>query len=136
MTTTIRDIAKKEELAFRFVFIFFLLLIFPLRWDWYEELFSSSSPYEFLNTLAGGSRFNLLIQIPTESGRWGIASYAPWALTALAAGLLATIWTIFARKSEVTIYPVLYYWLRVLVRYRLAIGLIAFGFIKFFPMQM
>src|SRR5690606_30886552 len=32
--------------------------------------------------------------------------------------------------------PVLYYWLRVLVRYRLAIGLIAFGFIKFFPMQM
>src|SRR5690606_979507 len=125
-----------EKISFRFAFVFIVLMVFPLRWEWYEELFSSSSVYAFLNTLAGGSRFNLLIQIPTESGRWGIASYASWGITTLAALLLATIWTIIARKSAGRISPVLYYWLRVLVRYRLAIGLIAFGFIKFFPMQM
>lgn len=127
---------KLEKIVFRFAFVFIVLMVFPLRWEWYDDLFSSSSVYAFLNTLAGGSRFNLLIQIPTESGRWGIASYASWGLTTLAALLLATIWTIIARKSAGRTYHVLYYWLRVLVRYRLAIGLIAFGFIKFFPMQM
>ena len=33
-------------------------------------------------------------------------------------------------------YTVLYYWLRVLIRYRLAVVLITYGFIKLFPLQM
>jgi len=135
-TTSGSTWSNREKIGFRFVFLFILLLVFPLRWEWYEELFSSSSIHEFLNTLTGGSRFNLLIQIPTESGRWGLASYASWGLTALVALLLATVWTIVVGKNAGRSYPALYYWLHVLVRYRLAIGLIAFGFIKFFPMQM
>src|SRR5690606_1640807 len=120
-TTSGSTWSNREKIGFRFVFLFILLLVFPLRWEWYEELFSSSSIHEFLYTLTGGSRFNLLIQIPTESGRWGLASYASWGLTALVALLLATVWTIVVGKNAGRSYPALYYWLHVLVRYRLAI---------------
>jgi len=39
------------------------------------------------------------------------------------------------RDKDKKEYNQLYYWLRVIVRYRLAAGLIAYGFIKFFPLQ-
>ena len=124
-----------EKIAFRFAFIFIILLVVPLEWDWYERLFSSGSFYDFMATLAGGSKSEL-IKIETESGRWGLASYASWGLAALIALLGATIWTILSGSCRLKQYGVWYYWLRVLVRYRIGIGLIAFGFIKFYPMQM
>ncbi len=124
-----------EKVGFRFAFVFFLLLIIPLDGSWYGKLFAPDSLYDFLATIAGGSREGW-IDIDSESGRWGFASYASWWLTALIAALVTAIWTILARNSRYTNYKVLYYWLRVVVRYRIALGLIAFGFIKFFPMQM
>jgi hypothetical protein len=124
-----------EKMAFRFAFVFFVLLVIPFQWEWYQRLFSPESLYDLLSTIAGGSRSGL-IQIPTESGRWGIASYAPWGLAALIGALTSAIWTVLSRNSRREEYNVLYYWLRVIVRYRIALGLIAFGFIKFFPMQM
>jgi len=124
-----------EKIAFRFAFVFFVLLVIPFQAEWYQRLFSPETFYDILSTIAGGSRFGL-IQIPTESGRWGLASYAPWGLAALIALVVAAIWTILSRNSKREEYNVLYYWLQVIVRYRIALGLIAFGFIKFFPMQM
>src|SRR5690606_29166453 len=41
-----------------------------------------------------------------------------------------------SRNSKGEEYNLLYYWLRVFVRYCIALGLIAVGFIKFYPMQM
>lgn len=124
-----------EKIAFRFAFVFFALLVIPLQGEWYLRIFSPESFYDILAAITGGGRFSL-IQISTGSGRWGIASYASWGLAALIALLVAAIWTILSRNSKREEYNVLYYWLRVLVRYRAALGLIAFGFIKFFPMQM
>ncbi|MGB3063712.1 hypothetical protein [Sphingobacterium thalpophilum] len=124
-----------EKVGFRFAFIFFILMVVPLDPEWYEKVFAPDSLYDFMASLAGGSRTGW-IEVDTESGKWGFASYTSWWLNALIAVLGAAIWTILARNSRVRQYDALYYWLRVLVRYRIALGLIAFGFIKFFPMQM
>lgn len=124
-----------EKVGFRFTFIFFILMVVPLDWEWYEKVFKPDSLYDFMASIAGGSRTGW-IEIDSESGKWGFASYTSWWLNGLVAVLVASIWTILARNSKVQAYNALYYWLRVLVRYRIALGLIAFGFIKFFPMQM
>lgn len=126
--------SKLEKLAFRFAFIFFLLLIVPLQSKWYERLFKIDSFYELLSILSG-SRTSF-IEIESESGKWGAASYASWGIALLIAGIGTAIWTIISRNSKRQQYNALYYWLRVIVRYRIAVGLIAFGYIKFFPMQM
>jgi len=124
-----------EKVGFRFAFIFFILMIVPLDWSWYEKIIQPDSLYDFLGSIAGGSRSGW-IEVNSESGKWGFASYTTWWLNVLIAVLGAAIWSILSRNSKVKNYTVLYYWLRVLVRYRIAFGLIAFGFIKFFPMQM
>ncbi|MNK17929.1 hypothetical protein D3C87_361260 [compost metagenome] len=124
-----------EKVAFRVSFVFFFLLIIPLQGEWYTKLFASDSLYDVLSAIAGGSRFGL-IQVATESGKWGFASYVSWGLALLISLLGGAIWTILSRNSKRDNYNALYYWLRLFVRYRIAIGLIAFGFIKFFPIQM
>jgi hypothetical protein len=48
----------------------------------------------------------------------------------------AAIWTWFAHKSERKEYNALNYWLRLLVRYRVALNIMHYGIIKVFPMQM
>jgi hypothetical protein len=116
-----------EKVGFRFTFIFFILMVVPLDWEWYEKVFKPDSLYDFMGSIAGGSRSGW-IEIDSESGKWGFASYTSWWLNGLIAVLGASIWTILARNSKVKQYDALYYWLRVLVRYRIALGLIAFGF--------
>ncbi len=126
--------SRSEKFIFRVAFIFFILMIVPLEPEWYTKLFSDFSLYKLLSALAG-SRPGL-IEIKSESGRWGLASYATWGILLLAAVVGGIIWSLLVRKRTISGYHKLYYWLRVLVRYRIAIGLIAFGLIKFYPMQM
>ncbi|MCL7987640.1 hypothetical protein M8998_06790 [Sphingobacterium sp. lm-10] len=139
--TTYNEAAKStswrywEKVVFRFAFIFFILMVVPLDGKWYEKIIAPDSLYDFLASIAGGSRSGW-IGIESESGTWGFASYVSWWLSALIAALVSAIWTILARNRQQHNYEVLYYWLRVIVRYRIAFGLIAFGFIKLFPMQM
>lgn len=126
--------SRSEKFFFRVAFIFFVLVIVPLEPEWYTKLFSDFSFYKLLGALAG-SRPGL-IQLKSESGRWGLASYATWGVFFLASVIGGAIWTWLVRRRTISGYGKLYYWLRVLVRYRIAIGLIAFGLIKFYPMQM
>ncbi len=125
---------RSEKFIFRIAFIFFILLIVPLEPEWYIKLVSDFSLYKLLSSLAG-SRPGL-IEIKSESGRWGIASYATWGILLLASIAGGALWSFIVRRRSIPDYSKLYYWLRVLVRYRIAIGLIAFGLIKFYPMQM
>ncbi|WP_316796765.1 hypothetical protein [Pedobacter agri] len=125
---------KWEKILFRFAFIFIFLLIIPVTIDWYAKAISSKTIFAFLNNLTG-YRPNFY-NLQTPSGRWGIGSYATWGVAFVAAIIGAFIWTLIARKSKRTNYNTLYYWLRVAVRYRIAIGIIAFGFLKLYPMQM
>jgi hypothetical protein len=64
--------------------------------------------------------------------------YANWIITALIAIAGGLVWTAIARirKKERSEYNTLYYWLRAIVRYRAAIGIIGFGFTKLLPVQM
>jgi hypothetical protein len=63
-----------------------------------------------------------------------LADYTDWGIALLIAIAGALIWTLFDRKSKS--YNLLYYWIRVVVRYRAGIGIIGFGFTKLFPTQM
>jgi hypothetical protein len=121
---------------FRALFVFSVLFIVPFDPEWYTRFLNSRSFFWYLSSLTG-NRPNLY-QVAGESGRWGIASYATWGIAALIAIAAAGIWTLLSRKLEKnrTNYNKLYYWTKVAIRYRIAIGLIAFGFLKVYPMQM
>jgi hypothetical protein len=63
-----------------------------------------------------------------------LADYTDWGIALLFGLVGALIWTAIDRKSKS--YHILYYWIRVVVRYRAGIGIIGFGFTKLFPTQM
>ncbi|MES2809566.1 MAG: hypothetical protein V4619_13125 [Bacteroidota bacterium] len=60
--------------------------------------------------------------------------YTDWGIALLIGLIGALIWTLIDRRTKA--YPILYYWIRVVVRYRAGIGIIGFGFTKLFPTQM
>ncbi|MBE9600832.1 hypothetical protein [Pedobacter sp. MC2016-24] len=123
-----------EKFLFRIAFLFFIILIVPYQLSWYQKLWSSNSLFTFLNTLTG-YRTNFY-SIAGESGRWGFYSFVTWGIALGIAFGGAIVWTFISLKSKRKSYNELYYWLRVLVRYRIALGIIAFGFLKLYPMQM
>jgi hypothetical protein len=123
-----------EKTLFRFFFLFFLILILPIDWRFYRELFSIDWTRLHFHDLLDLAKYQLHILPEDSTPQWGIGSFANWGIAVLISTAGAAIWgRVDARRKE---YTVLYYWLRVIVRYRLAIILIAYGFIKLFPLQM
>lgn len=126
--------ASFRNFGIRWLFLFTLIFVVPYELEWYQRLTESRSFFWYLSSIAG-YRPNL-IDIQSESGRWGIAGYASWGIAALLAISGALIWTLVARWLPKANYDTIYYWTKVLIRYRIAIGIIAFGFLKVYPMQM
>lgn len=116
----------KEKLLFRFFFLYFIFQIVPLDFTFYQQLFSIK-----WSRLHYGDIFNLAHYSPRF---FSLTGYANWVFAALIALVGTGIWSWLQRHRTVD-YTTLYYWLRVLVRYRLAVGIIAYGFIKIFPLQ-
>jgi len=116
------------KIAFRFVFVYFFLQCVPLLdWRYYQLVFSVnwlSLRYEDIFNLAHYQ----------SSFFTGGQSFVNWIVVAVPALIGAGIWTTLD-KNKTDNYDRLYYWIRVIVRYRLAIGIVAYGFIKFFPLQ-
>ncbi|UOR06459.1 DoxX family protein [Hymenobacter aerilatus] len=110
---------------FRFVFLYFVLQIVPLDWHYYYDLAVNWSGFSF------GDIFRLAHYSPRFFD--GPDTFANWAVVAALAAVGAAAWS-WVGKSRPD-YATLYYWLRVLVRYRLAAGLLGYGFLKLFPMQ-
>lgn len=123
-----------QKFWFRVFFLFNVQLILPLTADWYTKLFASKTVFAFLNALTGYRPNFYTVQ--GESGRWGFLSYATWGVSLFIALAGAGIWTLIVRKRNIVNYEKAYYWIRVAIRYRIAIGIIAFGFLKLYPMQM
>ena len=124
-----------QRWAFRIAFIFFVIMSIPTSWNWYTHLFTMDWIHLKYRDVYDIARFQPnLWNVDSESGRWGIASYASWAAALGIAVIGAVIWSIFDRKRLE--YNLLYYWLRVIVRYRAGIGIIGFGYTKLFPVQM
>lgn len=123
-----------EKHIFRFFFIFFAILVVPIDWKFYKELFSINWLHLHFHDLFRLTKYQIQF-IPNDSlPQWGIGSFANWGIALTISLIGATVWSkLDPNRKE---YNVLYYWLRVLVRYRLAFALVTYGFIKFFPLQM
>lgn len=115
-----------EKLIFRFVFIFFIIQALPLSVDLFKLLFGFNWLYISYGNIFDLTRLSAKF-IP------GTDSLVNWLIVAVIALIGAAFWS--RSKYKNANYNELYYWLRVVVRYRLAIGIIGYGFIKFFPMQ-
>lgn len=126
--------SETNKFFVRSLFLLTLLFVIPIEARWYQSFFNARSFFWYLSSLTG-YRPNF-IQISGESGRWGLASYASWAVAGAIALGGAAIWTWIGRRYDRINYDALYYWTQVLIRYRIALGLIAFGFLKVYPMQM
>lgn len=122
-----------EKILFRFFFAFFALLAVPLDCKFYINLFSidwtALHVYDLLQLTRYSPQFISEASLP----KWGIASFSNWGIAVLISLLATGIWSYFDKERKE--YKTLLYWLRVILRYRLAIGIIAYGFIKLFPLQ-
>lgn len=111
-----------EKIALRFFVIYFIIQAVPLDWKFYRELFSLQwNVYDLFSLTKYAPQF------------FSLEGYANWIVAALLAAVGTVAWINIERK-EVN-YDQLYYGLRVILRYRLAIGIIGYGFIKLFPLQ-
>lgn len=117
-----------EKILFRLAFIYFFLQCVPLDWKYYHRFFT----IDWLH-LRYGDIFQLAHYAPQFFQGTG-QDYVDWGILLIVAITGTVIWTL-ADRNRTKEYTILYYWLRVIVRYRLAIGLIAYGIIKFFPVQ-
>jgi hypothetical protein len=115
-----------EKWAFRFFFLYFLLQALPLDWKFYRDLLAVDWTALHYRNIFYLSRYTP--RFFADSPR-----FADWGILAGIALVGTLIWSWRDRKPRA--YDTLYYWLRVVVRYRLAAGLIAYGFLKFFPLQ-
>lgn len=136
---SLKNWKEYQRILFRIAFIFFICLAIPNSVEWYRQLIAldwTSLHYRDLYDIARfGSGINFFGN--TVFGN-PLLGYANWIITlaiSIAGGL---IWTFVAKKSgkEPKDYNTLYYWLRVVVRYRAGIGIIGFGFTKLLPTQL
>ncbi len=114
-----------EKNTFRFFSIFFFIQVLPFDSRFFQQLVSVD-----LFSISYRDIFYLSRYSPSFVGHDNLLN---WLIVGVLAGIGAIVWAKVDTKS--TDYNKLYYWLRVLLRYRLAIGLIAYGFIKLFPLQ-
>lgn len=114
-----------EKAVFRFVFLYYFLQVVPLDWKFYRDL------VQHWAGLSLGDLFRLTHYTPRFFD--GPDTFANWGVVAVIAAAGSLGWAVLDRNR--TDYNTLYYWLRVLVRYRLAAALLGYGFLKLFPMQ-
>ncbi len=131
--------SKGQKIAFRIAFIFFIAISIPNSGEWYDTVVHIDWTHLNYRDLYDIARFGSGINVFGNS-LFGstLLGWANWVITLIAAIIGGLIWTfvVLARKTERSEYKTLYYWLRVVVRYRAGIGIIGFGFTKLLPVQM
>lgn len=127
---------KTEKTAFRIAFFYLLLLVLPLADDWYKYI--AKVKWSELNCrdlfIISTCRHFDYVKLTSESGRWGLASYINLVIPLGISITAALIWGLFDKKRNN--YNLLYYWIHTLARYRVGVGLIAWGYRKLLPGQM
>ncbi|PUZ24431.1 hypothetical protein GA0116948_10535 [Chitinophaga costaii] len=132
---TITEFQLHDGLRYRFGFqlgfVWLLLLTLPLDPFYYRQLFSVRD---------SGLHFQDLFRITDytpfwgQYHAWGLAAFTGWLWALLAALPLAIVWNRLDKKFEAH-YPQWLYAVRVILRYRLATALLAYGFLLLFPLQ-
>lgn len=136
---TSRTWPEWQKVLFRIAFVFFLAMSIPNSAGWYTDLVTfdwTRLHYRDVYDIARfGSGLDLFGRTIFGSSLEG---YATWVITALASIGVGLIWTVIVKaiKREPKEYNLLYYWIRVVVRYRAGIGIIGFGYTKLMPTQM
>ncbi|MBD2756189.1 hypothetical protein [Spirosoma validum] len=131
------DWTSGQKILFRIAFIFFIVMSIPTGVNWYKNVTSLDWLHLHYRDLYDVARFQ-----PNMLGRvnWWPAwmGYGEWVFILLVTTVLGLVWTAIVRlrKAEPRNYNLLYYWLRVVVRYRAGIGIIGFGFTKLMPTQL
>ncbi len=132
-----QDWTQSQKIIFRIAFVFFTIFSIPTNVGWYKNVFSLDWLHLHYRDLYDVARFQ-----PNILGRakWWPAwmGYGEWLFILLVATVVGLIWTTIVRirRAEPHDYNLLYYWLRVVVRYRAGIGIIGFGFTKLLPTQL
>ncbi|CAM4425183.1 hypothetical protein SAMN06265348_11843 [Pedobacter westerhofensis] len=123
-----------EKILFRLSFIYFFLQVFPLDWKYYRHLFSINWFHISFAELFQVAKYTpQFVSAGYDPQDWGLASFADWGFIFILAAVGTVIWSLLDKKS--TNYDRFYAWLRILVRYRLGIAVIAYGFLKLFAIQ-
>ncbi|GAB3720847.1 hypothetical protein [Spirosoma lituiforme] len=131
------DWTQSQKIAFRIAFVFFIVMSIPTNASWYKNIASLDWLHLHYRDLYDVARFQ-----PNLLGRasWWPAwlGYGEWVFILLVSAVVGLIWTavVALRRTEPSNYNWLYYWLRVVVRYRAGIGIIGFGFTKLLPTQL
>ncbi len=131
--TEMIDVNKKwtwyEKLIFRYVTIWFVLWIIPFPWhqSFYRAIAQADWPLphfkELLNIVRAEPQFYF-----REGSLWN------WLVAAFIAMVGTIVWGLLDKKR--LHYTKEYYGLRVLLRYKLALSIVFFGFYKVFQLQM
>jgi len=127
---------KKEQdellrgFVFRTSFVFLLLLTIPLTGSYYRQLFKTnwSQFQDVFQAVNYVPKFFVGIE-------WDLGSFSGWGIALIISLVGAYVWG-FVVKDIDQKEPELYYWLRVIIRFRLAIALLSYGIIKIFPVQL
>jgi len=118
-----------EKALLRFFFLYFFIQVVPLDWKYYAQLLAID-----WSNLYYGDLFNLSRYYPRFFS--GGDTYANWVIAAFIAVVGAAAWGKYEKNLKAhPDYDNLYYWLRVILRYRLALGVITYGFLKVFLLQ-
>ena len=133
------DWKASHRIAFRIAFVFFVCLSVPNSLEWYKHVLSINWANLHYRDLYDVARFGSGISFfGNQLFGSSLYGYANWIITLFISILAGFIWTLVDSKRNPVPgeYNNLYYWLRVIVRYRAGIGIIGFGFTKLLPVQM
>ncbi|HTF82623.1 MAG TPA: hypothetical protein VL947_12890, partial [Cytophagales bacterium] len=117
-TSEVVEWSGYQKFAFRAAFIFFVVIAIPTQAKWYEFFFHLDWTNLHCRDLYNLTNYqpNFVSSLP----RHGIYGYASWGILLVASLIGAVIWGLLDRNRKE--YNVLFYWLRVVVRYRAALG--------------
>ena len=128
-----------QKFLLRIAVVFFLFMSIPTNAGWYAHLFNLDRTDLHYRDLYDLARFSSGFSwAGNQLFGSNLNGYANWVITLLISIGVAGLWTalVLGIKRDVKNYDLLYYWLRVIVRYRAGIGIIGFGFTKLLPVQM
>lgn len=142
--TSAKDFARRpwpegQKVLFRIAFVFFIAMSLPNDPTWYKNALNLDWLHLHYRDLYDLARFG------SGLGLFGnrifgstLNGYAIWVITLLFAIIVGGIWSavVQLQTRKPVNYESLYYWLRVVVRYRAGIGIIGFGFTKLLPTQL
>ena len=125
-----------EKFVFRVTFAFVALICLPFSSQLYTNLFRINWAEFNWNSLGGiATSFGApeFIEI-APADAWELYSYINVFFTAVLALFIGAAWSLIDRKTKE--YNTLYHLILIVARYRLAFGIIAWGYKKFIPIQM